>query len=203
MNRILLACLLAYSPLLFAGTLTQDSELVQTCGACHGIDGNSPLPIAPNLAGQLSGYLLYELNAYKTHERVDDFMGDIIDPLTEQQIYDLVKYYKAQKFIPMPPDEPPDPKLVEEGKTLYAKEISEVGLSCADCHGDDALGVVNPGLLKDFPRLAGQKYDYLVSNLQQYANRMKHHSLLGMRAVAATLNDQEIKALASYLSSMQ
>ena len=203
MNRILLACLLAYAPLVFADTLTQDSELVQTCGACHGIDGNSVLPMVPNLAGQLSGYLLYEMNAFKTHDRVDPMMDDIMDPLTERQIYDLVKYYKAQKFVPMPPAEPLDPQLVAAGKKLYTQEITEVGLSCADCHGANAMGVVNFGILKDFPRLAGEKYDYLVSNLTQYANRSKHHSLLGMRQVAASLNEQEIKELASYLSSLQ
>jgi cytochrome c553 len=50
--------------------------------------------------------------------------------------------------------------------------------------------------------LAGQQYDYLVSNLHEYANRMKNHSMLGMRAVAILLDDDSIKALASYLSSL-
>lgn len=203
MNKFLLTCLIAYAPLIFAAKLTQDSELVQTCGACHGIDGNSPLPIAPNLAGQLPGYLLYELNAYKKHDRVDEFMGNIIDPLSEDDIANLVEYYKEQKFIPSTPTEPLDPALIAKGKLLYNKDIPKLGISCADCHGDDAEGVENLQFIKDFPRLAGQQYDYLVSNLHEYANRMKNHSLQGMRAVAATLNDDTIKALASYLSSLK
>jgi cytochrome c553 len=203
MKKTLSIFLILCAPLAFAGELTQDSELVQTCGSCHGVDGNSVLPVAPNLAGQLPGYLLYELNSYKTHNRVDDFMGDIIDPLSEADIHNLVAYYAKQKFVPSPPDEPLDPALIAKGKLLYHKEITSVGLSCADCHGPQAEGEDNRQLMKDFPRLAGQKHDYLVSTLKEYAGRMKHFSLLGMKVVAASLSDDEIKALAAYLSSLQ
>ncbi len=203
MNKILLTFLIAYAPLVFAGGLTQDSELVQTCGACHGIDGNSPLSIAPNLAGQLPGYLLYELAAYKERNRVDDFMGTIMDQVSYEDIVKLDEYYSKQKFIPSTPAEPLDPEMIVKGKALYFKEITRIGLACADCHGDDAKGEENPRFLKDFPRLAGQQYDYLVSDLKEYVGRMKNHSMLGMRVVAASLSDEDIKELASYLSSLQ
>lgn len=203
MNKFLLALLLAYAPLIFADYPALDSDLVQKCGACHGIDGNSPLPIVPNLAGQLSGYLLYELQAYKKHDRVDKFMGAIIDPIPDDDIAKLAIFYSKQKLKHSTPPEPLDPTLVAKGKLLYNTEIPKLGLSCADCHGDRAEGVANPKEIKDFPRLAGQQYDYLLSNLQEYANRMKDHSLLGMRAVAATLTNDTIKALAAYLSSLE
>jgi cytochrome c553 len=121
MKKLLLACLLAYSPLILAGKLTQDSDLVQLCGSCHGIDGNSPLAIAPSLAGQLPGYLSYELHSYKKHDRVDEFMGAIIDPLTEEDIQNLVEYYVQQKFIHSPPADPLDPALIAKGKVFLAR----------------------------------------------------------------------------------
>ena len=203
LNRTLALILSFSSPPAFAGEFNQKSELVQTCGACHGVDGNTLLPIAPNLAGQEPGYLLYELNAYKTHNRMDDFMGTFVDPLTDEDISRLVEYYKKQKFIPMASTELPDPVLLAQGALLYKKEIKKVGLSCADCHGENAEGVESRILLKDFPRLAGQPYDYLFANLKQYAQRMKHFSMLGMKVAAASLSDDEIKALATYLSNLK
>jgi cytochrome c553 len=203
MNKLLIACLIAYAPFAIASKLTQDSELVQTCGGCHGIDGNSTLPIAPSLAGQLPGYLSYELRSYKRHDRVDDFMGAIMDPISDEDVSRLVAYYKTQKLVVAPPAEPVDPALIARGKVLYNREVEGIGLSCADCHDDHGEGVENPSSIKDFPRLAGQQNDYLVSNLQQYAGRMKNHSLRGMRGVAAKLKDDDIKALAAYLSNIQ
>ena len=35
--------------------------VTQVCAACHGTDGNSPLPANPNLAGQYSEYLTKQL----------------------------------------------------------------------------------------------------------------------------------------------
>jgi len=203
MKSLIFLILLIHCSLPFARELTQDSELVQTCGACHGIDGNSPLPVAPNLAGQAPGYLLYELRSYKNHNRVDEFMGDIINPLTDEDLMDLVAYYKKQKFAHFPPDKAPDQALVTRGHVLFDLPISRVGLSCADCHGDNAEGAEYMPRMKDIPRLAGQPYDYLVSNLHEYSHRMKHYSMLGMKVVAESLSDDDIKALASYLSSLR
>lgn len=202
MNKILLASLILFAHIAFSAELTKDSELIQTCGACHGIDGNSVIPIAPNLAGQLPGYLLSQLHAYKARNRTDELMGDIIVPLSEDDIVKLVEYYKKQKLVPSPPSEPSDPALIAKGRHLYNNEITRVGLSCADCHGAHAEGEENGGLMVDFPRLAGQKYDYLISSLQKYAHHLKHFSLLGMKVVSASLSDDEIKALAAYLSSL-
>ena len=203
LNRTLALIALVLSPLALAGELTQNSELVQTCGACHGVDGNTLLPIAPNLAGQVPGYLLYELNAYKSHNRMDEFMGAFVDPLTDEDISRLVAYYTRQKFVPFTPAEQADPVLLAQGALLYRREVKKVGLSCADCHGEYAEGVENRVLLKDFPRLAGQPYDYLFANLKQYSQRMKHFSMLGMKVAAASLSDDEIKALATYLSNLK
>jgi cytochrome c553 len=164
MNKLLLVCIAAYAPFVFASTLTQNSELAQKCGACHGVDGNSPVPIFPNLAGQLQGYLSQQLKEFKLHERTDETMGSAVDPLSESDIRDLAEYYSEQKLTLSTSDESLDPALIAEGKRLYRRGITRMGLSCADCHGDDGQGEENRRStgMGDFPRLAGQKYDYLV-----------------------------------------
>lgn len=206
MNKFLLVCMVAYAPFVLAGKLTQDSELVQKCGACHGIDGNSPLAIAPNLAGQLQGYLLQQLTKFKIHGRVNETMGSVIDPLSENDIRDLAEYYSAQKPKPSTPDESLDPALIAKGKLIFEREVTRrIGLSCGNCHGDNAEGEENRSVagLADFPRLAGQKHDYLVSRLKKYASREVGYGLLGMNVVAASLTEDEINELAAYLSSLK
>ncbi len=209
MNKVLLVCLVAYAPFVLAGKLTQDSALVQECGACHGVDGNSPLANAPNLAGQLQGYLLRQLSKekeFKVHGRANEKMGALVDQASESDIRDLAEYYSAQKLKPSPSDESLDPALIAKGKLIFEREITRrMGLSCGTCHGDNAEGQENRSAagLVDFPRLAGQKHDYLVSRLKKYASREVGYGLLGMNVVAASLTEDEINQLAAYLSSLR
>jgi cytochrome c553 len=205
MNKFLLVCLVAYAPFVFAAKLTQDSELVKKCGACHGVDGNSLLPTTPNLAGQLQGYLFQQLKKFKAHERVNETMGSVIDPLSENDIRDLAEYYSRQKLKPSAPGSL-DPALIAKGSSLYRREITRrIGLTCGDCHGDNAEGQENRKAvgIGDFPRLAGQKRDFLISRLRKYASREVGYGLLGMNVVAASLTEDEINELAAYLSSLK
>lgn len=209
MNKFLLVCMVAYAPFVLAGALTQDSELVQKCGVCHGIDGNSPLPTAPNLAGQLQGYLLQQLlkeKEFKIHGRASEKMGSLVDPLSESDIRNLADYYSEQKLKPSTSDESLDSALIAKGKLIFEREITRrIGLSCGNCHGDNAEGEENrrTGGLVDFPRLAGQKHDYLVSRLRRYASREVGYGLLGMNVVAESLTEAEINQLAAYLSNLK
>lgn len=65
------------------------------CSACHGLDGRSRIPEAPNLAGQVEGYLLEQLQAFKSGERHNEQMAIIVKPLSTQDMQDLAAYYAA------------------------------------------------------------------------------------------------------------
>jgi cytochrome c553 len=209
MNKFLLVCIITYAPFAFAGNLTQDSELVRKCGACHGMDGNSPLPNVPNLAGQLRGYLLWQLlneKEFKVHGRENEKMGALVDQLSEGDIRNLADYYSAQEPRSSASVESLGPDLISKGKLIYERTITgRMGISCGNCHGDNAEGAENRKVvgLEDFPRLAGQKRDYLMSRLSKYASREVGYGLLGMNIVASSLNEDEIKELAAYLSSLK
>jgi len=66
------------------------------CVACHGPDGNGPIPLYPRLAGQYEDYLLKTLQDYKTNKRNNSVMKGIVLPLTEQDIADLAAYFASQ-----------------------------------------------------------------------------------------------------------
>ena len=69
--------------------------------------------------------------------------------------------------------------------------------TCAACHGPDGNTPTGP----DFPRLAGQHYDYLVKSLQGYKSGVRKSPV--MAPAAANLTQRDIEDLAAYFSSQQ
>jgi cytochrome c553 len=68
--------------------------------------------------------------------------------------------------------------------------------SCARCHGADGLGRG----LGAFPKLAGQKRDYLVAALEAYALNRRHSGIMG--PIAASLEPGTRRALAAYYAEL-
>jgi len=67
------------------------------CGLCHGPNGISTLPNAPNLAGQQAIYLSEQLKNYRNGKRQNEVMGVIAKPLTDTEIAQLSAWYSAIK----------------------------------------------------------------------------------------------------------
>jgi cytochrome c553 len=67
----------------------------QMCQACHGIDGLSKVPDAPNIAGQVEGYLATQLQAFKSGARKSEAMSLVASTLTERDIENLAAYFSA------------------------------------------------------------------------------------------------------------
>lgn len=65
------------------------------CQACHGMDGLSLVPDAPNLAGQTEPYLVIQLRAYKSGVRKNDAMTVVSSSLSDKDVEDLAAYYSA------------------------------------------------------------------------------------------------------------
>jgi len=71
------------------------------------------------------------------------------------------------------------------------KKAKEV---CAACHGPDGNTPTGP----DFPRLAGQHYDYLLHSLKGYKSGARKNPIMGAQAQALT--SEEMEGLAAYYS---
>ena len=61
-----------------SGDADKGSQLVESCVACHGIDGNSISTDWPKLAGQNQKYLLEELKHFRDGERNNVLMMAVI-----------------------------------------------------------------------------------------------------------------------------
>ena len=63
------------------------------CAACHGPDGLAVLPEAPNLAGQVEGYLVKSLKDYRSGARKHEQMSVMAKGLADRDIENLAAYY--------------------------------------------------------------------------------------------------------------
>ena len=72
------------------------------CSGCHGLSGEGK-EIAggqlyiPRLAGQMPGYFVKSLNAYRNDERSDAMMRAIAKGLTDADSVNLATYYQSLK----------------------------------------------------------------------------------------------------------
>lgn len=175
--------------------------VTQVCSACHGSDGNSTLPTNPSLAAQHADYTLKQLmnfkaQAGKSAERVNPVMSGMVAPLSADDMKNLAAYFADQKAKPRAAR---NPELVKLGQSIYRAGIAGKGVaSCAGCHSPDGAGIP-----AQFPRLAGQHPEYVVAQLKAFrAGERANDANSIMRATAGKLSDQEIAAVAEYVSGL-
>lgn len=78
-----------------AGDVKAGRAKAMMCQACHGLDGLSKTPDAPNIAGQIESYLVAQLQAFKTGLRKNEAMSVVTPPLSDKDIEDLAAYFSA------------------------------------------------------------------------------------------------------------
>jgi len=78
-------------------------KVAGVCQACHGIDGLSKNPEAPNLAGQLPNYLAKATSEYREGTRKNEAMNIVTKELTDQDVADIAAYYASIQIEVIPP----------------------------------------------------------------------------------------------------
>lgn len=94
---------LCASALLGESAMAADAEAgkalaAKSCNICHGAKGLSTMPIAPNLAGQISMYTEEQLKLYRSGKRANEVMAVIAKPLSNKEIEDLAAWYASIKI---------------------------------------------------------------------------------------------------------
>src|SRR5688572_3252423 len=174
----------------------------QVCAACHGPDGNSPLPVNPAIAGQHAWYLFKQLQNFKSEggkpaERPSPIMAGIVAGMSRDDMANVALYYGGQKPQPRAAR---DAELVKLGQQIYRGGIMKKGVAaCGACHGPSGAGIP-----AQFPRLAGQFSEYTVAQLKAFrSGERANDPNRTMRAVAEKLSDREIAAVAEYISGLR
>jgi cytochrome c553 len=160
-------------------------KLTFFCANCHGEAGVSKTPEVPNLAGQNPAYLLEQIRKFGAGERKDQFMQGLIKVLKDEERVQVALYYASVPVVPSPADA----ARVAQGKVLFAK-------LCARCHGEQARGN------ELYPRLASQKMPYLQTSITRYRDNTGVRNNPLMTIATAPLKNEDISALANYLTQL-
>ena len=165
---------------------------------CHGPSYQGYF-VAPRLAGQRPQYVINQLRNFVAHSRDNPYSQlymwrpaaklEWIDPRGIEAV--------SAYFATLEPKSAKDGNedLVGTGAAIFSGgEPGDNVPACAVCHGPNAVGSRN------IPRLGGLSYHYLKRRLQQWAEGYHASASYPMPIVASHLSDDQIEALASYLS---
>jgi cytochrome c553 len=182
-----------------SGASSMESK-VAMCVGCHGIKGyKASFPEVyrvPMIAGQSAKYIVAALTEYKEGNRKHPTMRSVASGLSPQDMAAIAAYYESQGkdsavTLPAKADKDPDAQV----GPLLAKA------ACVSCHGNNFATPI-----EGYPKIAGQHADYLFVALKAY--KTDNNPTVGranpvMGAIAKQFSNNELKALAGYVSSLE
>jgi cytochrome c553 len=179
-----------------------DSE---RCMECHGEDGqgsgngHAAEGKFAKLAGQHPDYVLKQIRDFRSGARKHDQMAIMAKSVSDEDVRDIAAYFAS--LPAMKPDGSASAEAKAKGRALYEQGDAARGEpACATCHGVNGEGLPGQQL---FPIIGGQEWRYLDKQLRDWrtADR-KNGSDAIMNTVTQKLTDNDIQALATYLSGM-
>lgn len=179
------------------GDVANGKELSTGCWDCHGEKGNSEMGMFPRLAGQNAEYIVKQLKDFQAEHRMDDTMGPMAAMVEAgSDMNDVAAYFAS--FTMAGKAGAHKSKLADQGAVLYNEGNPDTGVyACVNCHGANGDGKK----AWIFPVLGGQWREYLVKQLTDFKEGTRTNDPASMMAnVAKRMTDQEIEAVAEYLS---
>ncbi|MGZ8220306.1 MAG: c-type cytochrome [Methylobacter sp.] len=167
------------------------------CQECHGADGNSSDDKTPNHAGQYAAYLVKQLSDFQSGARKHEIMTLMAEDLSAADRADIGAYFASQKVMQGDGvrDNPLARNLFVDGD--QGRDIP----SCVSCHGDSGKGGIVGNVI--YPVIGGQRAIYLRTQLVNWKLGDRSNSPGGvMNKIAKSLSDDEINALADYISGL-
>ena len=162
-------------------------KVAAVCANCHADQNGSAVLEVPYLDSQNPAYLVEQIRQFSQGARKNTFMEGILRAMSRDEMVGMVLFYEKEK---LPARTPKDAALHARGKAYYEK----VCINChkADGHGDERL-----------PRIAGQHFGYVDLTLKRYRSGSSVRSDPNMAFVTKNMSDQDIRAVAIYLETMQ
>lgn len=173
---------------------------VMACAPCHGAKGEGTNnAYFPRLAGKPAGYLLNQLLAFHTGRRHYPPMNYLLAYLSEDYLRKIADYFAAQR-PPLPPPMIPDvsKQALARGESIVAHGDSAAGVpACSSCHGPHLTGM-EPAI----PGLLGLRASYISAQLGAWRYGTRTATAPDcMQVVAGHLTEEDVKAIAAFLSS--
>jgi cytochrome c553 len=158
------------------------------CAACHGMDGQPIMPVYPIIAGQTSRYIYLQLRDFQEGRRTNELMTPMVTDLTRDEMRELADYFAAQK--------PPPQRFEPNADKAKLGRLKSQETLCTMCHLRGFAGQ------NEIPRVAGQNYEYIVKQLNDFKARRRTNDAGTMTSVTNTLSAQDIENVAQFLTGL-
>ena len=165
------------------------------CGACHTADGSRGVAANPILQGQHAEYLVKQLTEFKAGKRANAVMTGMASMLSEADMKNVAAFYASKQAKP---GFSKNKDSVALGEKIYRGGVADRQIpACAGCHSPNGAGIP-----AQYPRIASQHGDYLEAQMNSFRSGARSNSAQ-MTAIAAKLNDKEIKAVTDYIAGLR
>ena len=173
---------------------------VQACASCHGGEGEGTSDVYfPRLAGKPAGYLYNQLVAFRDGRRKYPPMNYLLEFLPDAYLKQIAEHFASLRpAFPAPAIAAASNDILARGEALVRNGDPQHGIPpCSACHGP-SLGGMEPGI----PGLLGLRASYVSAQLGgwRYGTRTAA-SPDCMQIVAGLLTEDDVKAVAAWLSS--
>jgi len=152
------------------------------CNTCHGANGAPKNTNVPIIWGLQENYLLKELHDFQSGGRDNEVMHWMATALTAGELGSAAAYF-AKK------DWPARPVAAATAPPPAAAAVCQV------CHQQNFAGGVPA------PRLAGQRYEYLVETMRRFAEGERTNNA-DMANMMKAMSAADREALARYISGL-
>ncbi len=173
---------------------------VLACASCHGAEGEGTSDVYfPRLAGKPAGYLYNQLIAFRDGRRKYPPMNYLLDFQTDDFLKKIAEHFASLRpSFPAPPAPTDSKEVLARGESIVKNGDTQHGIPpCSACHGP-TLGGMEPAI----PGLLGLRAAYISGQLGgwRYGTRTAKAPDC-MQIVAGLLTEDDVKAVAAYLSS--
>ena len=152
------------------------------CGTCHGGNGVPKNADVPIIWGLQENYLLKELHDFQHGDRVNEVMLWMSTSLTQEEVDSAAAYFSKKSW-------PARPAQASATTPPAAAAVCQV------CHQQNFVGGVPA------PRLAGQKYEYLVEAMRRFAEGERTNNA-DMANIMKSMSAADREAMARYISGL-
>jgi cytochrome c553 len=179
----------------FKPDIARGQQLAATCLACHTADGTRGAAANPILVGQHPEYLVKQLREFKSGKRANAIMQGMVAALSDEDMRHIAAFYASK---PPLPGAARNKETVELGQAIWRGGIMAKGVpACAGCHSPNGAGIP-----AQYPRLGGQHAEYTEAQMIAFRSGARANNAQ-MMAIAAKMNDREIKAVSDFIAGLR
>lgn len=144
---------------------------------------------SPSLAGQPKTFLENQMVMIREGLRDIPVMKGQLDGVSDAAITAMAKYYSSKSTITAPG--PRNASLFDKGQYISKEAL------CGTCHLPNYVG------RDQMPRIASQREDYLLYSMRQFRSNQATGRDTIMAASLYGMSDDDLKAIAHYLSQLK